>query len=352
MLKTLYRSLREHKKGSVLTMILSMLEVLFEILIPLCMAEIIDIGIEKGNMSAVVKYSIALAFLALLELVTGMLSAKTAARASAGLAANLREDMYDNVQTFAFSNIDKFSTSSIVTRLTTDVTNVQNAYQMLIKMAIRGPLMILFSMVVSFGISKEISLIFLLLIPILAVGLITIVRMVHPVFQRVFQTYDRLNNIVQENLRGIRVVKSFNQQEYEIQKFNGISKKIYIDFAKAEQLIALNSPLLQLCMYACMILISWFGAKAVVASGNDAAFGLTTGNLTALFSYAMQVLMSLMLLSMIFAMLTIARSAAERIAELLDEKTDIENPESPVTTVENGSIQFDEVSFVYAAKAE
>ena len=352
MLKTLYRSLREHKKGSVLTMILSMLEVLFEILIPLCMAEIIDIGIEKGNMSAVVKYSIALAFLALLELVTGMLSAKTAARASAGLAANLREDMYDNVQTFAFSNIDKFSTSSIVTRLTTDVTNVQNAYQMLIKMAIRGPLMILFSMVVSFGISKEISLIFLLLIPILAVGLITIVRMVHPVFQRVFQTYDRLNNIVQENLRGIRVVKSFNQQEYEIQKFNGTSKKIYIDFAKAEQLIALNSPLLQLCMYACMILISWFGAKAVVASGNDAAFGLTTGNLTALFSYAMQVLMSLMLLSMIFAMLTIARSAAERIAELLDEKTDIENPESPVTTVENGSIQFDEVSFVYAAKAE
>ena len=352
MLKTLYTSLREHKKGSVLTMILSMLEVLFEILIPLCMAEIIDIGIEKGNMSAVVKYSIALAFLALLELVTGMLSAKTAARASAGLAANLREDMYDNVQTFAFSNIDKFSTSSIVTRLTTDVTNVQNAYQMLIKMAIRGPLMILFSMVVSFGISKEISLIFLLLIPILAVGLITIVRMVHPVFQRVFQTYDRLNNIVQENLRGIRVVKSFNQQEYEIQKFNGISKKIYIDFAKAEQLIALNSPLLQLCMYACMILISWFGAKAVVASGNDAAFGLTTGNLTALFSYAMQVLMSLMLLSMIFAMLTIARSAAERIAELLDEKTDIENPESPVTTVENGSIQFDEVSFVYAAKAE
>ena len=352
MLKTLYRSLREHKKGSVLTMILSMLEVLFEILIPLCMAEIIDIGIEKGNMSAVVKYSIVLAFLALLELVTGMLSAKTAERASAGLAANLREDMYDNVQTFAFSNIDKFSTSSIVTRLTTDVTNVQNAYQMLIKMAIRGPLMILFSMVVSFGISKEISLIFLLLIPILAVGLITIVRMVHPVFQRVFQTYDRLNNIVQENLRGIRVVKSFNQQEYEIQKFNGISKKIYIDFAKAEQLIALNSPLLQLCMYACMILISWFGAKAVVASGNDAAFGLTTGNLTALFSYAMQVLMSLMLLSMIFAMLTIARSAAERIAELLDEKTDIENPESPVTTVENGSIQFDEVSFVYAAKAE
>ena len=352
MLKTLYTSLREHKKGSVLTMILSMLEVLFEILIPLCMAEIIDIGIEKGNMNAVVKYSIVLAFLALLELVTGMLSAKTAARASAGLAANLREDMYDNVQTFAFSNIDKFSTSSIVTRLTTDVTNVQNAYQMLIKMAIRGPLMILFAMAVAFGISKEISLIFLLLMPILAVGLIAIVRMVHPVFQRVFQTYDRLNNVVQENLRGIRVVKSFNQQEYEIQKFNGISKKIYIDFAKAEQLIALNSPLLQLCMYACMILISWLGAKAVVASGNNAAFGLTTGNLTALFSYAMQVLMSLMLLSMIFAMLTIARSAAERIAELLDEKTDIENPESPVMTVENGSIQFDEVSFVYAAKAE
>ena len=352
MLKTLYKSLREHRKGSVLTMILATLEAFFEIIIPLCMAEIIDLGVAKGNMNEVIKYGIALAIMALLELLTGMLSATTAAKASAGFAANLREDMYDNVQTFAFSNIDKFSTSSIVTRLTTDVTNLQNAYQMIIKMAIRGPIMIVFAMVVSFRISREISLIFLLLIPILAVGLIAIVRTVHPVFQRVFHTYDKLNNIVQENLRGIRVVKSFNQQGYEIDKFNDISKKIYMDFAKAEQLLALNSPLMQLCMYACMIMISWLGAKAIVASGNDAVFGLTTGNLTALFTYAIQILMSLMLLSMIFAMLTIARSAAERIAELLNEKTDIQNPESPVTAVTSGSIRFDRVSFTYAAKAE
>ena len=352
MLKTLYKSLREHNKGSVLTMILATLEALFEIIIPLCMAEIIDLGVEKGNMNAVIKYGIALAIMALLELSTGMLSAATAAKASAGFAANLREDMYDNVQTFAFSNIDKFSTSSIVTRLTTDVTNLQNAYQMIIKMAIRGPIMIVFAMVVSFGISREISLIFLLLIPVLAAGLIAIVRAVHPVFQRVFHTYDKLNNIVQEDLRGIRVVKSFNQQGYEIGKFNDISKKIYMDFAKAEQLLALNSPLMQLCMYACMIMISWLGAKAIVASGNNAVSGLTTGNLTALFTYAIQILMSLMLLSMIFAMLTIARSAAERIAELLNEKTDIQNPESPVTTVVSGSIRFDRISFTYAAKAE
>lgn len=352
MLKTIYGSLREYKKASVITVIFATLEVIFEIVIPLCMAEIIDMGVEKGEMSAVVKYGVALAVLAVFELLTGMLSARTAAKASAGLAANLREDMYDNVQTFAFSNVDKFSTSSIVTRLTTDVTNVQNAYQMIIKMATRGPLMILFSMVVSFRISREISFIFLLLILVLSVGLIAIVRKVHPVFQRVFHTYDKLNNVVQENLRGIRVVKSFNQQGHEIEKFGGISQSIYKDFAKAEQLIALNSPLLQLCIYACMIGISWLGAKAIVMSGNNSAYGLTTGNLTALFTYATQILTSLMMLSMIFAILAIARSSAERITEILIEKTDIRNPENPVMTVADGRIRFSDVSFVYAAKAE
>lgn len=329
-----------------------MLEIVFEIVIPLCMVEIIDMGVEKGEMNAVVKYGIALAVLAVLELLTGMLSARTAAKASAGLAANLREDMYDNVQTFAFSNVDRFSTSSIVTRLTTDVTNVQNAYQMIIKMATRGPLMILLSMVVSFRISREISLMFLLLIPILTVGLIAIVRKVHPVFQRVFHTYDKLNSVVQENLKGIRVVKSFNQQEHEIEKFRGISQSIYKDFARAEQLLAINSPMLQLCIYACMIGISWLGAKAIVMSGNNPVYGLTTGNLTALFTYATQILTSLMMLSMIFAMLTIARSSAERITEILIEKTDIRNPENPVTTVADGRIWFSDVSFVYATKAE
>ena len=352
MIRTLAQSLRQHKKTSVFTMILATLEVVFEIIIPLCMANIIDLGIDKGEMPVVIKYCILLLIVALMQMLTGMLSAKTAAGAAAGFAANLREDMYNNVQTFAFSNIDKFSTSSIVTRLTTDVSNVQHAYQMLIKMAFRGPFMIIFAMIAAFGISKEISVVFLLLIPILAAGLFAIVRNVHPVFKRVFHTYDKLNNVVQENLRGIRVVKSFNQQDYEIKKFNNISGSIYKDFSKAERLLALNSPLLQVCVYACMIMISWIGAKAIVASGNNEALGLTTGNLTALFTYAMQILSSLMMLSMIFAMLTIARSAGERIAEILNEKADIVNPANPVTEVKDGSISYRDVDFVYASKAE
>ena len=352
MIKTLLKSLREYKRASFATMILAALEVVFEIVIPLTMADLIDLGIEKGEMNVVVKYGIALLIFATLQLITGMLSAKTAANAATGFAANLRQDMYDNVQTFAFSNIDKFSTSSIVTRLTTDVTNVQQAYQMIIKMAMRGPLMILFAMFVSFSISKEISLVFLFLIPVLAVGLIAILRTVHPIFTKVFGTYDKLNNVVQENLHGIRVVKSFNQQEHEIKKFNGISKSIYLDFARAERLIAMNSPLLQLCMYTCTILISWLGTKAIIASGNDPDLGLTTGNLTALFTYAIQILMSLMMLSMIFAMLTIARSGAERISELLNEKADIQNPSDPVMSVKDGSICYKDVEFSYASKAE
>lgn len=352
MLKVLAKSLREHKKSSVITMVMATLEVIFEIVIPLCMAKLIDLGVEKGEMNVVFRYGIILALFAVLELMAGMLAAGMAAKASAGFAANLRQDMYDNVQTFAFSNIDRFSTSSIVTRLTTDVTNVQNAYQMLIRLAMRSPVMILFSMIVSFRINREISLVFLLLIPVLAVGLFVIVRMVHPIFERVFGTYDRLNNIVQENLRGIRVVKSFNQQEHEIGKFNRISQSIYTDFAKGERLIAMNSPLMQLSTYLCMILISWFGAKAIIASGNDAALGLTTGNLTALFTYAIQILMSLMMLSMIFAMLTIARSSAERIAGILREEADIKNPANPVMEIRDGSISYQNVDFVYASKAE
>ena len=260
--------------------------------------------------------------------------------------------MYDNVQTFAFSNIDKFSTASIVTRLTTDVTNIQNAYQMLIRLAVRGPIMMIFAMIVSFGISKEISVIFIMVIPILAILLALIVLKVHPIFTRVFRTYDDLNNIVQENVRGIRVVKSFNQEDNEISKFKRISEKIYRDFAKGERLIALNSPLMQLCMYSCMIVISWLGAKAIVASGNNAALGLTTGELTALFTYAMQILSSLMMLSMVFAMLVIANSSAQRIAELLNEKTDIANPADPILEVKDGEIEYRNVDFAYASKAD
>lgn len=351
-LRTLAKSQRQYKKTSLLTMLCAMIEVVFEILIPLSISKLLDSGIEQGVMTCVWKYGAVLIALALMQMVTGILAARFGAKASVGFAANLRQDMYANVQTFAFSNIDKFSTASIVTRLTTDVTNVQNAYQMLIRMAIRAPFMLIFAMIVSFRISREISMIFLYVVPVLAVLLGLIVRCVHPVFVRVFKTYDELNNVVQENVRGIRVVKSFNQEAHETAKFRSVSERIYRGFVKAEQIITLNGPVMQTCVYTCLILISWFGAKAVVASGNHAALGLTTGSLTALFTYAMQILMSLMMLSMVFAMITIANSSAQRIAELLEEKTDIRNPEHPVYDVQNGEIIFDHVDFVYASKAD
>ena len=352
MLKTLAGSLREYKKSSFAAIFFSGIEVIFEIVIPLCMSNLIDNGIEKSNMSMVWKFGILLLVFALLQLATGMLSAYTAAKAATGFSANLRQDMYDNIQTFAFSNIDRFSTASIVTRLTTDVTNVQNAYQMLIKLAVRGPVMLIVSMIVSFRINHQISLIFLAIVPVLGVLLALIVRKVHPVFEKVFHTYDDLNNVVQEDLRGIRVVKSCNREDLEISKFKKISQDIYKGFAKAEQMLALNSPLMQICMYTCMILTSWIGAKAIVASGNNAALGLTTGDLTALITYSIQILSSLMMLSMVFAMITIASSSAGRIAEILQEKTDIANPENPVMHVADGEINYNNVEFVYASKAD
>mgnify|MGYP004498655443 FL=1 len=352
MLKTLAGSLREYRKSSFAAIFFSGIEVIFEIVIPLCMSNLIDNGIEKSNMSMVWKFGILLLVFALLQLATGMLSAYTAAKAATGFSANLRQDMYDNMQTFAFSNIDRFSTASIVTRLTTDVTNVQNAYQMLIKLAVRGPVMLIVSMIVSFRINRQISFIFLAIVPVLGVLLALIVRKVHPVFERVFHTYDDLNNVVQEDLRGIRVVKSCNREDLEISKFKKISQDIYKGFAKAEQMLALNSPLMQICMYTCMILTSWIGAKAIVASGNNAALGLTTGDLTALITYSIQILSSLMMLSMVFAMITIASSSAGRIAEILQEKTDIANPENPVMHVADGEINYNNVEFVYASKAD
>lgn len=352
MLKTLAGSLRENKKSSFAAIFFSGIEVIFEIVIPLCMSNLIDSGIEKSNMSMVWKFGILLLIFALLQLATGMLAAYTAAKASTGFSANLRQDMYDNMQTFAFSNIDRFSTASIVTRLTTDVTNVQNAYQMIIKLAVRGPVMLIVSMIVSFRINRQISLIFLAIVPVLGVLLALIVRKVHPVFEKVFHTYDDLNNVVQEDLRGIRVVKSCNREDLEISKFKKISQDIYKGFAKAEQILALNSPLMQICMYTCMILTSWIGAKAIVASGNNTALGLTTGDLTALITYSIQILSSLMMLSMVFAMITIASSSAGRIAEILQEKTDIANPENPVMHVADGEINYNNVEFVYASKAD
>ena len=352
MIKTLLGSLREYKRGSILTILLSVLEAAFEILIPLRMADLIDQGIDLGDMAAVWKFGIAILIFAALQLLTGVLSAHIAAKTSVGFSANLRQDMYDNVQTFAFSNIDKFSTASIVTRLTTDVTNIQNAYQMLIRMAVRGPVMLVFSMIVSFRINTTIALIFLAVIPIMALLLLLIIRKVGPFFGRVFRTYDTLNNVVQENVQGIRVVKSFNQEDYEIKKFKGISQSIYEDFAAGERLLAFNSPLMQFFMYACMILISWIGAKAIVASGNSAALGMTTGDLTALFSYATQILMALMMLSMVFAMIIISLASARRIAEVLEEKTDIDDLADPVMTVRDGSVCFEQVSFAYSTKSD
>ena len=260
--------------------------------------------------------------------------------------------MYGNVQTFSFSNIDKFSPSSIITRLTTDVTNVLNSYQMLVKLAVRAPGMMIFAMIASFRISTNISLIFLGMIPLLGLGIFLIIRKVHPIFRTVFKTYDKLNNVVQENIRGVRAVKSFNRQQYEITKFENISESIYKGFSKGERYITLMMPMAQLCIYTCMILISWFGAKEIVASGNNAAQGLTTGSLMALFSYASQIMMSLMMFSMVFVMITISRSSADRIAEILNEQPDITNSEHPVMEVKNGEICFTNADFMYTADAD
>ena len=352
MIKILSGSLREYKRGYILTILLSILEAAFEILIPLRMADLIDQGIDLGDMAAVWKFGIAILIFAALQLLTGVLSAHIAAKTSVGFSANLRQDMYDNVQTFAFSNIDKFSTASIVTRLTTDVTNIQNAYQMLLRMAVRGPVMLVFAMIVSFRINTTVALIFLAVIPIMALLLLLIICKVGPIFTRVFHTYDELNNVVQENVRGIRVVKSFNQEDHEIKKFKGISQSIYEGYAAGERLLAFNSPIMQFFMYACMILISWIGAKAIVASGNNAALGMTTGDLTALFSYATQILMALMMLSMVFAMIIISLASARRIAKVLEEKTDIDDPADPVMTVRDGSVCFEQVSFAYSTKSD
>ena len=260
--------------------------------------------------------------------------------------------MYYNVQNFSFSNIDKFSTASIVTRLTTDVTNVQNAYQMIIRMAVRAPIMLIFSMFMAFQVNSEMAVIFLAAAPILGIGLYFIMTHAHPVFEKVFKTYDKLNNVVQENLHGIRVVKSYVRENHEIEKFEKISTSIYNDFTFAEKLIAFNMPLMQFCMYACMILISWFGAKLIVTTGNDPVNGMSTGQLMSLVSYAMQILMSLMMLSMVFVMIIISRASAERIVEILDEKSDLTNGESPVTEVKDGSVVFDHVSFSYTGKKD
>ena len=341
------RSIREQKRNSILAMVTISGEVVFEVIIPMLMANLIDYGIDAGNMNHIVKMGLVLLLSAAGQLLCGIASGKFAAEASSGFARNLRHDMFYKVQNFSFSNIDKFSTASIVTRLTTDVTNLQNTYQMIIRMAVRSPLMMIFSLVAAFAIDAQLSLIFLAIIPILALGLYFIMTRTHPIFERVFRTYDWLNGIVQENLHGIRVVKSFVREDHEEKKFNSVSERIYKDFKKAEQRLAWNAPLMQLCMYAAVILTSWFGARTIVACGGDAALGLSTGELLSLISYATQILMSLMGLSMIFVMITMSRTSGERAIELLDETPDISTPDNAVTEVPDGSIAFEHVRFSY-----
>ncbi|MBQ4165916.1 MAG: ABC transporter ATP-binding protein [Oscillospiraceae bacterium] len=352
MIKKLGACVREYKLPALLTPLFVILETVAEILIPLVMAELLDNGINKGDMNAVVMAGIKLLILTCLAMAFGVAAGFTASYGSAGFAANLRHDMFYNVQRFSFFNIDKFSTASIVTRLTTDVSYVQMAFQMITRITVRAPFMLVFAFVAAYNISSELSMIFLYTIPLLAVGLFVIVKFAFPRFQRVFKTYDKLNAVVEENLRGIRVVKSFVQEDHEIDKFDNISGSIYEDFTKAEKTVAWNAPLMQVAIYTCMVLISWFGAQAVIASGNNEALGLSTGELMSLFTYTMQMLFSLMMISMIFVMLTMSKASANRIVEILDEKTDITDGEKGLTEVRDGSVEFRNVSFKYFESAE
>ena len=334
-------AIRDNKKNSILAPIFVGFEVLFEVLIPIVMAILIDKGIDAGNQTEILRYGAILIVMALAALVFGILSGIAAANASAGLARNLRHDIYHHVQDFSFANIDKFSTAGIVTRLTTDVTNVQNAYQMIIRVAVRAPVMLIFAFIATIKISPRLSTIYLCAIPILGIGLGLIIHRVHGLFTQVFDTYDELNNVVQENLNGIRAVKSFVREEFEKKKFGTISQKLFNGFLKAERLIILNAPLMQFCVYSCLLLVSWIGARLVVGGT------ITTGALTSMFNYTFQILMSLMMLSMVMVMVIMARSSAERIEEILEETSDLTVKPNAVQQVPNGSVDFENVSFSY-----
>ena len=344
MIKKLMKSIREYKKDSILTPVCVAVEVILETIIPLLMANLIDDGVYGGEMNLVYKIGLELILCAVLSLVFGVLSGNFAAKASSGFAKNLRKDLYYKVQDFSFINIDKFSTSSLVTRLTTDVTNVQNAFQMIIRIAVRTPLMLIISLFFAISISPKLSLVFLIIIPILAIGLFFILTRVHPIMKRVFRTYDDLNNVVEENVSAIRVVKSFVIEEKEKKKFGKVSKSIFDDFSKAEKILAFNSPLMQFAIYSCILAISWFGAQIIIQSGMTE---LTTGELMTMFTYSIQILSSLMMLSMVMVMIAISKSSVERIVEVLDTQSDIHDPKKPITEVKDGSIEFRNVSFSY-----
>ena len=352
MIKRLARCIREFKKAAILAPVTMIGEVAMEVLIPLIMADLYDYGIVMQDMGVVVSRSILLVLCAIASLSFGVASANYASKAGTGFARNLRHDMYHRVQDFSFSNIDKFSTASIVTRLTSDVANLQMTFQMLIRMAIRAPMMMILALMSALRISVRLSLVFCVAMPVLLAALFGLFPLVHKVFERVFKTYDKLNNVVQENVHGVRVVKSFVREDKEIEKFTEISGSIYKDFCKAEKILAINNPVMQCCIYFCMIAISWFGAQMVVASGNNPDLGLTTGQLSSMFTYTTQVLSSLMMFSMVFVMMVMSRAPLRRCYEVLTETPDIVDPQNPVTQVADGSIDFENVSFRYSATAQ
>ena len=353
MIKRLARCIREYKWAAIMSPLCMVGEVAMEVLIPLVMASLYDYGVVMQDMGVVVRKSILLVFCALMSLGFGVASAVFASKAGTGFAKNLRHDMYHNVQGFSFSNIDKFSTASIVTRLTSDVANLQMTFQMTIRMAIRCPMMLVLALISAWQISPELSSIYLKVMPVLALVLILLTPTVFKIFDKSFKLMDKLNNVVQENVHGIRVVKSYVREEKEVEKFTDISGEMARNFSRAEKILALNSPVMMSCVYVCMLTISWVGAHMVVASGNNPVMGLTTGELSSMFTYTTQILSGLMMLSMVFVMMTMSRTPLRRCYELLEEKPDLyTDAEMPVTEVPDGSIDFENVSFRYSATAQ
>lgn len=342
MIKKLAKYIKDCKKDAILTPIFVILEVVMEVVIPYLMAKIIDVGIQNSDVKYIIEIGAFLILSAIFSLVFGMLSGRFAAKASAGYARNLRKAMFDKVQTYAFENIDKFSTSSLITRMTTDVTNVQMAFQMIIRILVRAPIMLIFALIMSFTISTKLACIFLVAIPVLGFLLIFIAKKAHPHFETVFKKYDELNRVVQENLSGIRVVKAYAKEELEKKKFKEVNDKVYQFFKKAQKVVAFNSPVMQLTIYTCILLISWIGAQTIVGGQ------MQTGQLSSIITYAYQILMSLMMLSMVFVMVIISQSSTERIIEVLEEKPAIKNKENTIKEVKDGSISFENVSFCYS----
>ena len=352
MIKRLARCIREYKWAAMLSPLCMTGEVAMEVLIPLVMADLYDYGIVLQDMSVVVTKSIQLVLYALMSLCFGVLSAVFASKAGTGFAKNLRHDMFYRVQKFSFSNIDKFSSASIVTRLTSDVANLQMTFQMMIRMAIRCPMMLVLALISALRISTKLSTIYLQIMPVLVVALACLVPFVFRIFDRGFKMMDRLNNVVQENIHGIRVVKSYVREDKEVEKFTGISGELAANFSKAEKILALNSPIMMMCVYACFLSIAWVGAQMVVASGNNPFNGLTTGELSSMFTYTTQILSGLMQLSMVFVMITMSRTPLRRCSEILMEESDLVSPDNAVTEVADGSIDFENVGFRYAATAQ